>query len=235
MLTGYAMTSRVISTSRLTRTFRVGESTVHALDQIDLEVDEGDYVAVMGPSGSGKTTLMNILGCLDRPDSGEYRLLEKPVSSMGDEQLSALRNQHIGFVFQSFHLLPRMTALENVLVPIRYADGWADEGLRRGPELIRRLGLADRAHHTPNQLSGGQRQRVAIARALVANPPLLLADEPTGNLDSKTGQEIMALFDGLNREGQTILMVTHEDEVAAHARRVIHMRDGRVDRDALQH
>ena len=235
MLTGYAMTSRVISTSKLTRTFRVGESTVNALDQVDLEVDAGDYVAVMGPSGSGKTTLMNILGCLDRPDSGEYRLLEKPVSSMGDEQLSSLRNQHIGFVFQSFHLLPRMTALENVLVPIRYADGWADAGLRRGPELIERLGLADRAHHTPNQLSGGQRQRVAIARALVANPPLLLADEPTGNLDSKTGQEIMALFDALNREGQTILMVTHEDEVAAHARRVIHMRDGQVDRDALQH
>ena len=235
MLTGYAMTSRVISTSKLTRTFRVGESEVHALDHIDLEVDEGDYVAVMGPSGSGKTTLMNILGCLDRPDSGEYRLLGQPVSSMDDEQLSALRNQHIGFVFQSFHLLPRMTALENVLVPIRYADGWAEEGLRRGPEIIERLGLADRAHHTPNQLSGGQRQRVAIARALVANPPLLLADEPTGNLDSKTGQEIMALFDGLNREGQTILMVTHEDEVAAHARRVIHMRDGQVDRDAPQH
>ncbi|MXY54936.1 MAG: ABC transporter ATP-binding protein [Gammaproteobacteria bacterium] len=229
------MASRVISTSKLTRTFRVGESEVHALDQIDLEVDEGDYVAVMGPSGSGKTTLMNIIGRLDRPDAGEYRLLGQPVSSMDDEQLSALRNQHIGFVFQSFHLLPRMTALENVLVPIRYADGWAEAGLRRGPELMGRLGLADRAHHTPNQLSGGQRQRVAIARALVANPPLLLADEPTGNLDSKTGQEIMALFDGLNREGQTILMVTHEDEVAAHARRVIHMRDGQVDRVAVQH
>lgn len=229
------MTSRVISTSKLCRTFRVGESVVRALDRIDLEVDEGDYVAVMGPSGSGKTTLMNILGCLDRPDSGEYHLLGQPVSSMDDEQLSALRNQHIGFVFQSFHLLPRMTALENVLVPIRYADGWAEAGLRRGPELMERLGLADRAHHTPNQLSGGQRQRVAIARALVANPPLLLADEPTGNLDSKTGQEIMALFDGFNREGQTILMVTHEDEVAAHARRVIHMRDGQVDRDAVQH
>ena len=229
------MTSRVISTSRLCRTFRVGESTVNALDRIDLDVDEGDYVAVMGPSGSGKTTLMNILGCLDRPDSGEYRLLGRPVSAMGDEQLSAIRNQHIGFVFQSFHLLPRMTALENVLVPIRYADGWADDGLRRGPALLDRLGIADRAHHTPNQLSGGQRQRVAIARALVANPPLLLADEPTGNLDSKTGQEIMGLFAELNREGQTILMVTHEDEVAARARRVIHMRDGQVDRDALQH
>ena len=229
------MTSRVISTSKLTRTFRVGESDVRALDQIDLEVDKGDYVAVMGPSGSGKTTLMNILGCLDRPDSGEYHLLGQPVSSMDDEQLSALRNEHIGFVFQSFHLLPRMTALDNVLVPIRYADGWAEHGLRRGGELMQRLGLADRAHHTPNQLSGGQRQRVAIARALVANPPLLLADEPTGNLDSKTGQEIMALFDGLNREGQTIVMVTHEDEVAAHARRVIHMRDGQVDRVALRH
>ncbi|MYJ75218.1 MAG: ABC transporter ATP-binding protein [Gammaproteobacteria bacterium] len=228
------MTSRVISTSKLTRTFRVGESTVHALHHIDLEVDEGDYVAVMGPSGSGKTTLMNILGCLDRPDSGEYRLLGQAVSTMDDEQLSALRNQHIGFVFQSFHLLPRMTALENVLVPIRYADGWAEDGVRRGSALLDRLGIADRARHTPNQLSGGQRQRVAIARALVANPPLLLADEPTGNLDSKTGQEIMGLFSELNRDGQTILMVTHEDEVAAHARRVIHMRDGKVDRVALQ-
>lgn len=230
-----AMTRRVISTSQLCRTFRVGESEVHALDRIDLEVDQGDYMAVMGPSGSGKTTLMNILGCLDRPNSGEYRLLGRPVSSMDDEQLSAIRNRHIGFVFQSFHLLPRMSALENVLVPLRYANGWAEDGRRRGPALLDRLGIADRAHHTPNQLSGGQRQRVAIARALVANPPLLLADEPTGNLDSKTGQEIMGLFTELNREGQTILMVTHEDEVAAHARRVIHMRDGRVDRVALQH
>ena len=229
------MTDPLIATSELCRTFHVGESVVHALDRIDLEVDLGDYVAVMGPSGSGKTTLMNILGCLDRPSSGEYRLLDQAVSSMDDGQLSMLRNRHIGFVFQSFHLLPRMTALENVLVPIRYADGWADEGLRRGPELLERLGLADRMQHTPNQLSGGQRQRVAIARALVANPPLLLADEPTGNLDSKTGEEMMALFGELNRDGQTILMVTHDDEVAVHARRVIHMRDGKVDRDAVQH
>ena len=229
------MTKTVISTAKLGRTFQVGESVVHALDQIDLEVEVGDYVAVMGPSGSGKTTLMNILGCLDRPDSGEYRLLDQAVSSMDDTQLSSLRNRHIGFVFQSFHLLPRMTALENVLVPIRYADDWAEEGLRRGPALLERLGLAQRKDHRPNQLSGGQRQRVAIARALVANPPLLLADEPTGNLDSKTGEEMMSLFAELNREGQTILMVTHDDEVASHARRVIHMRDGKVDRVALQH
>jgi len=229
------MGNHVIATSKLCRTFHVGESDVHALDHIDLTIDRGDFVAVMGPSGSGKTTLMNILGCLDRSDAGEYRLLDQVVSDMDDEGLSALRNRHIGFVFQSFHLLPRMTALENVLVPIRYADEWADEGQRRGPELLDRLELRDRMHHRPNQLSGGQRQRVAIARALVANPLLLLADEPTGNLDSATGETIMALFQELNREGQTILMVTHDEDVASHARRVIHMRDGKVDRDARRH
>ena len=189
----------------------------------------------MGPSGSGKTTLMNILGCLDKSDAGEYRLLDQVVSDMDDDHLSALRNRYIGFVFQSFHLLPRMTAEENVLVPIRYADDWAEAGRHRSGELLERLGLSDRMHHRPNQLSGGQRQRVAIARALVANPPLLLADEPTGNLDSATGETIMALISELNREGQTILMVTHDEDVASHARRVIHMRDGKVDRDARRH
>ncbi|MYD95840.1 MAG: ABC transporter ATP-binding protein [Gammaproteobacteria bacterium] len=226
---------QVIATSGLCRTFRVGDADVHALDHIDLTVDRGEFVAVMGPSGSGKTTLMNILGCLDKSDAGEYRLLDQVVSDMDDDRLSSLRNRHIGFVFQSFHLLPRMTAEENVLVPIRYADDWAEAGRRRADELLERLGLSDRMHHRPNQLSGGQRQRVAIARALVANPPLLLADEPTGNLDSATGETIMALISELNREGQTILMVTHDENVASHARRVIHMRDGKVDRDARRH
>ena len=222
---------KVISTSSLCRTFQVGDTPVHALDHVDLEVSTGDFVAVMGPSGSGKSTLMNILGCLDRPDSGEYRLLDRLVSNMPDDELSGLRNRYIGFVFQSYHLLPRMTALENVLLPLRYAKGWVEEGSSRAPELLKSLGLSNRMYHRPNQLSGGQRQRVAIARALIANPPLLLADEPTGNLDSKTSEEMMALFDKLNSIGQTILMVTHEEDIAAHARRIIHMRDGKVVRD----
>ncbi len=222
---------KVISTSSLCRTFQVGDTPVHALDHVDLEVNTGDFVAVMGPSGSGKSTLMNILGCLDRPDTGEYRLLDRLVSNMPDDELSGLRNRYIGFVFQSYHLLPRMTALENVLLPLRYAKGWVEEGSNRAPELLKSLGLSNRMYHRPNQLSGGQRQRVAIARALIANPPLLLADEPTGNLDSKTSEEMMALFDKLNSIGQTILMVTHEEDIAAHARRIIHMRDGKVVRD----
>lgn len=222
----------VITTTGLCRTFEVGDTLVNALDHVDLCVARGEFVAVMGPSGSGKSTLMNILGCLDRPDAGDYSLVDQLVSSMNDEQLSGLRNRYIGFVFQSFHLLPRMTALENVLLPLRYAEHVDEAATRRGPALMERLGLSDRMDHRPNQLSGGQRQRVAIARALVANPPLLLADEPTGNLDSKTSAGIMALFAELNMEGQTILMVTHEDEIAAHARRVIHMRDGKIEKDA---
>ncbi len=227
----YLSMQKVISTSSLCRTFQVGDTPVHALDHVDLEVNTGDFVAVMGPSGSGKSTLMNILGCLDRPDAGEYRLLDRLVSNMPDDELSGLRNRYIGFVFQSYHLLPRMTALENVLLPLRYAKGWVEEGSSRAPELLKSLGLSNRMYHRPNQLSGGQRQRVAIARALIANPPLLLADEPTGNLDSKTSEEMMALFDKLNSIGQTILMVTHEEDIAAHARRIIHMRDGKVVRD----
>ncbi|MEM6483729.1 MAG: ABC transporter ATP-binding protein [Pseudomonadota bacterium] len=222
----------IIQTQSLERTFTVGDTTVSALDQVNIRVGKGDFVAVMGPSGSGKSTLMNILGCLDTPDGGEYQLLGESVSDLSDEALSALRNRYIGFVFQSFHLLPRLTALENVLLPLRYAKGDDKSGTQRGKKLIERLGLRERMGHRPNQLSGGQRQRVAIARALVASPPLLLADEPTGNLDSKTSEEIMALFGELNREGQTIVMVTHEDEIAAHAQRVIHMRDGRIERDA---
>ncbi len=221
----------VIHTQQLCRYFEVGDTRVHALDHVDLCVDEGDFVAVMGPSGSGKSTLMNILGCLDTPDDGDYRLLGQLVSEMDDAQLSSLRNQYIGFVFQSFHLLPRLTALDNVLLPLRYADGDITEDALRARHLLDRLGMSERIGHRPNQLSGGQRQRVAIARSLVAAPPLLLADEPTGNLDSKTSIEIMDLFTELNQEGQTILMVTHEDDIARYAKRVIHMRDGKIERE----
>ncbi len=209
---------------------------VHALDHVTLDISQGDFVAVMGPSGSGKSTLMNILGCLDTPTSGSYRLMDQEVSDMEDGLLSNIRNRYIGFVFQSFHLLPRLTALENVLLPMRYRK--QDEDVRidrdRVREIMERLGIADRMQHHPNQLSGGQRQRVAIARALVTRPSLLLADEPTGNLDSKTSEGIMTLFDELNADNQTILIVTHEDEVARHAKRVVLMRDGKIEQQVLQ-
>jgi putative ABC transport system ATP-binding protein len=221
----------MIKTSNLCRHFQVGDSRVHALDHVNLQVDEGDFVAVMGPSGSGKSTLMNILGCLDTPDEGHYRLLGQEVSILNDTERSRTRNRHIGFVFQSYHLLPRMTALENVLLPLRYSDVDMSQKRKRGLELLERLGLADRVEHRPNQLSGGQRQRVAVARSLINRPPLLLADEPTGNLDSRTSEEMMVLFDDLNHDGQTILMVTHEEEIAAHARRLIRMRDGKIEYD----
>lgn len=222
----------MISTSGLSRQFRVGDSLVHALDHVDLQIDGGDFVAVMGPSGSGKSTLMNILGCLDTPDGGQYWLLEQPVAELDDDALSRVRNRKIGFVFQSFHLLPRMTALENVLLPLRYSDVDAVSARSKGEDLLRRLGLGDRMDHRPNQLSGGQRQRVAIARSLINEPPLLLADEPTGNLDSRTSEEIMNLFGEINQQGQTILMVTHEEEIANHAKRLIRMRDGRIEHDS---
>ena len=225
----------MISTRDLCRNFRVGDSWVHALDHVNLQIDKGDFVAVMGPSGSGKSTLMNILGCLDTPDDGRYRFLEQEVADLDDAELSRIRNRRIGFVFQSFHLLPRLTALDNVLLPMRYSDTDAHEAHERGVDLLKRLGLADRMDHKPNQLSGGQRQRVAIARSIINEPPLLLADEPTGNLDSKTSEEIMELFGELNRRGQTVLMVTHEEEIAAHARRLIRMRDGRIEHDTLTH
>ena len=225
----------MISTRDLCRSFRVGDSWVHALDHVNLQIDKGDFVAVMGPSGSGKSTLMNILGCLDTPDDGRYRFLEQEVADLDDAELSRIRNRRIGFVFQSFHLLPRLTALDNVLLPMRYSDTDAHEAHERGVDLLKRLGLADRMDHKPNQLSGGQRQRVAIARSIINEPPLLLADEPTGNLDSKTSEEIMELFGELNRRGQTVLMVTHEEEIAAHARRLIRMRDGRIEHDSLTH
>ncbi|MEN7343329.1 MAG: ABC transporter ATP-binding protein [Pseudomonadota bacterium] len=221
----------MIATKGLTRCFTVGDTVVRALDAVDIAIDEGDFVAVMGPSGSGKSTLMNILGCLDTPDSGEYDLLGNAVSSLDDESLSRLRNAHIGFVFQSFHLLPRMTALDNVMLPFRYSEDVPSDARDKAEAMLTTLGLSERMDHRPNQLSGGQRQRVAIARALVNQPPLLLADEPTGNLDSKTSDEIMALFSELNNNGQTIMMVTHEDEIAAWAKRVVRMRDGRIESD----
>lgn len=224
----------MIATHQLCRRFHVGDSWVHALDNVDLRINEGDFVAVMGPSGSGKSTLMNILGCLDTPNDGHYRLLDHEVAKLDDDELSRIRNQHIGFVFQSFHLLPRLNALENVMLPLRYSNVDLAKAQERAAKLLDRLGLSDRAHHKPNQLSGGQRQRVAIARSMINQPPLLLADEPTGNLDSKTSDEIMGLFTELNNGGQTILMVTHEDEIAAHARRLIHMRDGKIEHDTVR-
>lgn len=228
--------SKIISVNNLCRTFQVGDMEVHALDHVTLDISQGDFVAVMGPSGSGKSTLMNILGCLDTPTSGTYRLLDQEVSDMEDGMLSNIRNRYIGFVFQSFHLLPRLTALENVLLPMRYRKEDETTAIDRDRvrETMDRLGIADRMMHHPNQLSGGQRQRVAIARALVTQPSLLLADEPTGNLDSKTSEGIMSLFDELNENNQTILIVTHEDEVARHAKRVVHMRDGKVEQQVLQ-
>lgn len=225
----------MIRTQQLCRKFHVGDTWVHALDQVDLHIAEGEFVAVMGPSGSGKSTLMNILGCLDTPDDGHYHLLEQEVDKLDDAELSQIRNQHIGFVFQSFHLLPRLTALENVMLPLRYSDTDLSVAKQRAEDLLERLSLSDRIGHKPNQLSGGQRQRVAIARSMINDPPLLLADEPTGNLDSRTSEEIMALFTDLNSRGQTILMVTHEDEIAAHARRLIRMRDGRIEDDTTRH
>lgn len=223
----------LIEARELCRTFLVGDSEVHALDHVSLTMAEGEFVAVMGPSGSGKSTLMNILGCLDRADSGSYRLGDEFVHEMDDIALSVVRNQKIGFVFQSFHLLPRLSALENVLLPLRFARGRNTQTRENGRELLLRLGLGDRLDHHPNQLSGGQRQRVAIARALLAKPGLLLADEPTGNLDSKTADEILELLLTFNSEGQTILLVTHESELATHAHRTIHMRDGRIESEKV--
>ncbi len=211
--------------------FSNGGETVRALDGVDLTIDEGQFVAIMGRSGSGKSTMLNILGCMDRPTSGHYRLSGQQVASLDDDALSAVRNQYIGFVFQSFHLLPRLTALDNVMLPLRYVredhDGSSD-GADRARTLLERVGLSDRMSHRPNEMSGGQRQRVAIARSLINQPTLLLADEPTGNLDSSTSDEIMALLQELNDAGQTVVMVTHEPEVAEHAGRTIVMRDGAI-------
>jgi len=213
------------------RIYKVGVERIHALDGIDLELRENEYVAVMGPSGSGKSTLMNVLGCLDRATSGCYELDGEDTTKMTDASLARVRNERIGFVFQSFELLGQLSAHKNVEMPLIYSkDGWWTRR-KRAKNVLERVGLGDRIKHRPNQLSGGEKQRVAIARALVCNPSILLADEPTGNLDSKTSEGILKLFDQLHKEGQTIIIVTHEDFVAHHAKRIIHMKDGRISSD----
>ena len=220
--------AHLIEMRGLTRTYQLGAEEIHALRGIDLVVEQAEYVAVMGPSGSGKSTLMNIIGCLDRPTTGQYILDGSPVEAMSDDDLAAIRNRKIGFVFQTFNLLARTTALANVELPLVYARVPRLERRRQAEEALRAVGLGDRMLHQPNELSGGQRQRVAIARALVNRPSLLLADEPTGNLDSQTGREILDLFRDLHNRGNSIMLVTHEDDVAREAKRVIHIRDGRI-------
>jgi len=223
--------TRLIEIRGLKRYYTMGSEVVRALDGVDLDVEEGEYLAIMGPSGSGKSTLMNLIGCLDTPTAGRYLLAGREVSGMDDAELARVRNREIGFVFQTFNLLPRTSALANVELPLVYARVPRAERRRRAREALERVGLGDRLHHQPNELSGGQRQRVAIARALVNRPSILLADEPTGNLDSHTSAEIMELFAELNRAGHTIVLVTHEPDIAAHARRVVRLLDGRVVED----
>jgi putative ABC transport system ATP-binding protein len=216
----------------LRKTYTIGTQTVHALDGVDLTIARNEYVALMGPSGSGKSTLMNMLGCLDTPTSGSYLLNGKDVSRLDEDALADIRNKEIGFVFQTFNLLPRYSALENVALPLIYAGVSRDEREERARQVLDQVGLADRMHHRPNELSGGQRQRVAVARALVNRPSIILADEPTGNLDSATSMEIMALFRAIHEAGNTIIVVTHEEDIAACAQRIVRLKDGRVDSDA---
>jgi putative ABC transport system ATP-binding protein len=225
------MTDRVIHVENLVREYQMGAERVLALRGLSLTIRRNEYVAIMGPSGSGKSTFMNLIGCLDTPDGGSYWLNGQEVSRLSDDALARVRNREIGFVFQTFNLLPRATALHNVELPLVYAGVGARERRERAVEALTRVGLAERMSHRPNELSGGQRQRVAIARALVNGPSLLLADEPTGNLDSSTSDEIMRVFGELHRQGQTIIVVTHEPSIAAHAARVVVLRDGRLDSD----
>jgi len=221
----------IIRTENLWRTYQMGAEEIHALRGLTFTIGRGEYVAVMGPSGSGKSTLMNLIGCLDTPTSGTYVLRGKVVSEMNDDELAAIRNREIGFVFQTFNLLPRATALHNVELPLVYAGMPKEKRLEQAKKALDMVDLGDRVTHKPNELSGGQRQRVAIARALVMNPSILLADEPTGNLDSATGEDIMRLFGRLHEQGHTIILVTHERDIAEHALRAIHIRDGKIERD----
>jgi len=220
-----------IRTEDLWKTYEMGAEHLHALRGVSIEIRRGEYVAIMGPSGSGKSTLMNLIGCLDTPSKGRYWLAGRLVSELNDDELAYIRNKEIGFVFQTFNLLPRATALHNVELPMIYNGTPSEERLDRARKALAQVDLADRMMHKPNELSGGQRQRVAIARALVNSPSILLADEPTGNLDSQTGEEIMALFARLHQQGNTIILVTHESDIAAHAHRVIRLRDGKVEKD----
>ena len=227
-------TDAILQLRGITRDFKLGAQTVHVLKGIDLDISKNEYVALMGPSGSGKSTLMNLLGCLDTPTSGSYELNGTDVSSLNDNALAEIRNSEIGFVFQTFNLLPRSTALENVALPLVYAGLSKEERLARAAEVLEQVGLADRMDHRPNQLSGDSAQRVAVARALVNKPALILADEPTGNLDSKTSVEIMKLFDDIQAAGNTVVLVTHEEDIAQHAKRVIRLVDGNIDSDTTK-
>ncbi|MDA8896252.1 ABC transporter ATP-binding protein [Bacteroidia bacterium] len=221
--------SALISLKNIQKKYILGEQVVFALKDISLDINKGDYIALMGPSGSGKSTLMNVLGCLDTPTKGTYRLRDEEVSRLSDDELSEIRNREIGFVFQTFNLLPRLNALDNVALPLVYSGVAREDRIAKASEVLESVGLGDRMDHKPNELSGGQRQRVAVARALVNTPSLILADEPTGNLDSKTSIEIMTLLDNLHQEGNTIILVTHEEEIAQHAKKIIRLRDGLIE------
>ena len=224
----------MIKTRSLRRSYTTGTQSVDAIKGIDLDISKGEFISIMGPSGSGKTTLMNIIGCLDSPSSGEYYLNDKLVSELSDNELATIRNNEIGFVFQSFHLLARNSALDNIMLPLKYAGKDKVSALERSQEVLKQVGLSDRASHTPAELSGGQQQRVAIARALVNSPSIIFADEPTGNLDSKTGAEVMSLFKDLNANGQTIILITHEESIAKQSNRIITIMDGLIKSDVKE-